>query len=190
MVVEKVRLFFSLLFTKIYFPNAKIVRFPSVFRGRKFFKFGKGFVTGYNCRIDVVSNEDTLQHVIIFGENVQINDNVHIAAGKKIQLGNNVLIASRVFITDHNHGSFPFESEINTPISDRKLSFDAVNIEDNVWLGEGVIVLPGVTIGKNSIIGAGTIVTKSIPENSIAVGNPARVIKEFCFISNSWRDVL
>ncbi|WP_308303877.1 DapH/DapD/GlmU-related protein, partial [Vibrio parahaemolyticus] len=62
-------------------------------------------------------------------------------------------------------------------------------IHDNVWLGEGVFVMPGVTIGKNSIIGAGSVVTKSIPENVIAVGNPAKIIKSFCLESNSWRTV-
>jgi acetyltransferase-like isoleucine patch superfamily enzyme len=51
-------------------------------------------------------------------------------------------------------------------------------IEDNVWIGESVVILPGVTIGKNSIIGANAVVTKSIPENSIAGGNPARIIKK------------
>lgn len=53
-----------------------------------------------------------------------------------------------------------------------------VKIEDNVWIGSGVIILPGVTIGKNSVVGAGSIVTKSIPENVVAVGNPCRVLRE------------
>jgi maltose O-acetyltransferase len=53
-----------------------------------------------------------------------------------------------------------------------------VKIEDNVWIGGGVIILPGVTIGKNSVIGAGSVVTRSIPRNSIAFGNPCKVIRE------------
>ncbi|EGQ7766529.1 TPA: acetyltransferase [Vibrio parahaemolyticus] len=189
MVVEKFRLLISLIFTKVYFPKAKIVRFPSVFRGKRYFKYGRGFVSGYNCRIDVVDNVNNLDFVIDFGSNVQINDSVHIAAGKKILIGNDVLIASRVFITDHNHGSFPEENEFLIPVAHRKLSFNSVIIHDNVWLGEGVFVMPGVTIGKNSIIGAGSVVTKSIPENVIAVGNPAKIIKSFCLESNSWRTV-
>ncbi|MEZ9201799.1 DapH/DapD/GlmU-related protein [Vibrio splendidus] len=189
MLIEKFRLAISLMLTKIYFPEAKIVRFPSVFKGKKLFNHGKGFVSGYNCRVDVVTNTDNLDFVIDFGDNVQINDNVHIAAGKKISIGNDVLIASRVFITDHNHGSFPEESEFSTPVSRRKLSFSSVIIHDNVWLGEGVFVMPGVVIGRNSIIGAGAVVTKSIPDNVIAVGNPAKIIKKFCSESNSWRAV-
>ncbi|MBL4677498.1 MAG: hypothetical protein JKY70_15040 [Mucilaginibacter sp.] len=61
-----------------------------------------------------------------------------------------------------------------------------VIIEDNVWIGETVSVLPGVTIGKGSIIGASAVVTKNIPPYSIAVGNPAKVIKTYNFESNSW----
>lgn len=190
MLVEKVRLIRSLVFTRLFFPGAKIVRFPSVFKGRSFLKFGKGLTVGYNCRVDVVSNVDDLESVIEIGSNVQLNDNVHIAGGKKVCIGDNVMIASRVFITDHNHGSFPCEQEFNLPVAERKLSFNAVVIQDNVWLGEGVSIMPGVNIGKNSIIGAGSVVTKSIPKDSIAVGNPAKVIKEFCCKSSSWRNVV
>ena len=53
-----------------------------------------------------------------------------------------------------------------------------ITIEDNVWIGGGTIVLPGITIGRNSVIGAGSVVTKSIPTYSVAVGNPCRVIRE------------
>ncbi|WP_219724535.1 DapH/DapD/GlmU-related protein [Halomonas urumqiensis] len=60
---------------------------------------------------------------------------------------------------------------------ERMLAGEPITIEDNVWLGGGVIVLAGVTIGENSVIGAGAVVTKDIPANVVAVGNPARVIK-------------
>lgn len=55
---------------------------------------------------------------------------------------------------------------------------DSVVIEDNCWIGAGVVICPGVTIGKNSVIGAGSVVTKNIPANSVAVGNPCRVLRE------------
>lgn len=189
MLVEKFRLFISLLWTKLFFRNAKLVRFPSVFRGKKYFYYGFGLVTGYNCRFDVFSHHSDGGYVLKVGNNVQFNDNVHIAACKEIVIGDNVLVASRVFITDHNHGSFPFEDEFELNVSKRKLSFSPVIIEDNVWLGESVCVMSGVKIGENSIIGAGAVVTKSIPKNSIAVGNPAKVIKTYCHETKEWREV-
>ncbi|MNY78908.1 Galactoside O-acetyltransferase [compost metagenome] len=64
------------------------------------------------------------------------------------------------------------------PAKRRLYSKGPVIIEDNVWLGEGVVVLPGVTIGENSIVGANAVVTKSIPKNCVAGGNPARIIRE------------
>jgi acetyltransferase-like isoleucine patch superfamily enzyme len=125
------------------------------------------------------------------GKNVQMNDYVHITAGENVTIGNNVLIASKVYISDTTHGeysanehSLPFDA----PVA-RSLSFKPVVIEDNVWLGEGVCVLPGVTIGFGTIVGANAVVTKSIPAMSIAVGAPAKVIKKFNQASGIWEIV-
>ena len=101
----------------------------------------------------------------------------------KIEIGNNVLIASNVQIYTATH---PVEiSERFTPnwTPESKEYFCRtyalpVRIEDNCWIGGGVIVLPGVTIGKGTVIGAGSVVTKNIPENVVAVGNPCRVLRK------------
>ena len=124
------------------------------------------------------------------GANIQINDSVHIAACKSISIGDNVLIASRVFITDHNHGSFPLEREFDLPPASRKLSYSPVIIEANVWIGEGAVVLPGVTIGACSVVGAAAVVTKSVPPDSLVVGNPGRVIKRFDRNTCSWESAI
>jgi len=84
-----------------------------------------------------------------------------------IEIGNDVTLAPRVHILAHDASTFNY-------VGYSKIG--KVKIEDNVFIGASSIVLPGVTIGKNSIIGAGSVVTKDIPENSIAVGNPAKVI--------------
>ena len=128
--------------------------------------------------------------VLKFGNNVQINDYVHIGAVENITIGNNVLIASKVFITDHNHGCYNGEIQ-DTPdsiVMKRKIYSNPVFIEDNVWLGEFVCILPGVKIGKNSIIGSMSVVTKNIPENSIAELVRKNVTNLTCISNNAGVD--
>lgn len=105
------------------------------------------------------------------GNETFINTNLTALDVGEIRIGDHVQIGPNVQLLTPTH---PVEPEL------RKAKWEAAKpivIEDNVWLGGGVIVLPGVTIGENSVIGAGAVVTRSIPKDSVAVGNPARVIK-------------
>jgi acetyltransferase-like isoleucine patch superfamily enzyme len=178
----------DLIITKLRFPEARIIRFPFDFRGRSLIRLGLRFTSGRYCRLEAHDVLNNGRPVLIFGADCQINDFVHIAAGSLIEIGNNVLIASRVFITDLNHGSYSGveHSFPESIVVKRKLFTSPVKIHNNVWLGEGVTILPGVEIGENSIIGANSVVTKYIPANSIACGNPAFVIKVYDVVSNSW----
>ncbi|EMI2316020.1 acyltransferase [Providencia rettgeri] len=110
---------------------------------------------------------------------------------EKVKIGNNVLIASRVFISDLSHGSYSenHHSLPNEIVSKRPLYSDPVIIEDNVWIGEGVIILPGVIVGENAIIGANSVITKNVEANCIYAGNPAIKIKEFDFLKRKWVSV-
>ena len=176
-----------LIFTKLSIKSARLVRLPVDIRGRKGIDFGYNLTTGYGCRLESFINNTG--KALIFGNNVQINDYVHINAVKQVKIGDNVLIASKVFITDLEHGSYSGDENDSFPetiVKDRPLSSKPVNIKDNVWIGELVSILPGVTIGENSIIGANSVVTKNIPANCIAVGNPAKVIKQFNITTNRW----
>ena len=116
------------------------------------------------------------------GNDVIINMNCTFVDNNRIDIGNNVLIASDVKIYTVTHTTDVVgrtNSQENKKISGcfcRTFSCP-VRIEDNVWIGGGAILLPGVVIGINSVIGAGSVVTRSIPENCVAVGNPCRVIK-------------
>lgn len=122
---------------------------------------------------------------IVIGNNCYINYFFSILCGgnSSVVIGDNVLIASFVLISSENHG---MDAGAKIPYMSQPLIGKSVNIENDVWIGEKVIILPGVTIGKRSIIGAGSVVTKSIPAYSIAVGNPAKVIKKWDFELNSW----
>jgi len=177
----------SVFYTKIKRFNVRLFRFPVDIRGGKFIEFGHGLTTGCHCRFEAYPSRN--EKVLIFGDNIQINDFVHIAARGSVIIGNNALIASKVFISDLSHGSYKGDENDSSPESipkDRVETSNAVKIGDNVWIGESAVVLPGVTIGKGSIIGASAVVTKDIPPNSIAVGNPAKVIKTYNFESKRW----
>jgi acetyltransferase-like isoleucine patch superfamily enzyme len=188
-----VRLFFSVFISKLLLSKkVRIVRYPFYVRGSKYIDWGNNFTSGVNLRIDADPIEllDN-KYVLHIGNNVQVNDYVHIGAVNKIVIGNNVLIASKVYISDHNHGNYKGldQSLPESDPSQRPIVSLPVFIEDNVWIGEQVSVLPGVTIGKGSIIGANSVVSKSIPPNCIAIGIPAIVVKKFNYNSSQWEKI-
>ena len=111
---------------------------------------------------------------VVIGKNFHATRNLIIQSCGKLVIGDNVLIASDVFICNYDHGMDCLsESYLNN-----ELVSAPVVIEDGVWLGDKAIVLKGVTIGEHSVIGAGSVVTKDIPDDVVAVGNPCRVIRK------------
>lgn len=187
-LITIINLVLSYIYTKLFNKKARLIRLPVVIRNKRYIKFGNGFTTGRYCRIDAFKTEEN-KHIIFIGENCQINDSVHIAGIKKIKIGNNVLIASRVFISDHNHGFYSGDEQ-SLPISlvaKRPLSSEEVVIGDNVWIGENCSVLPGAIIGNNTIIGCNSVVKGVLDSDSIYVGAPVRKIKEFDNIENKWK---
>lgn len=186
-----IRLLLSTLYTKLFYPKARLIRLPFDIRNTQLIDLGHNLTTGFGCRIEVHPVDKKKGKCLIFGQNVQLNDYVHIAAGENVTIGNDVLIASRVYISDLNHGSYSGDIQDSplTKPNDRPLSTKPVYIKDNVWIGESVCILPGVTIGRGCIIGAMSVVTKSIPDYCIAVGVPAKVVKRFDFKENVWISV-
>jgi lipopolysaccharide O-acetyltransferase len=186
-----IKLTFSLVYTKLFFSRARLIRLPFDIRNKKNINLGIGLTTGVGCRIEAYPQNSENKEVLVFGKNVEINDYVHIAAGEKIIIGDNVLIASKVFISDLNHGNYKGNYQ-DSPLSEpnsRKLSTSPIIIKDNVWIGEGVCVMSGVTIGVGCVIGALSVITKDLPDFSIAVGAPAKVIKIFDFDKKEWINV-
>jgi acetyltransferase-like isoleucine patch superfamily enzyme len=99
-----------------------------------------------------------------------------------VTIGNNVILAQNIVMSGLNHGY----EDVNLPIHKQPVSMSPIIIEDDCWIGANVVVTSGVTIGKHCVIAAGAVVTKSIPPFSIAVGNPARVIKQYNFEAAQW----
>lgn len=114
---------------------------------------------------------------IIIGDGCAFGSANHITAINRIEIGNHVLTGKNVLITDNSHGTTE-RDQLDIPPRLRALhSKGPVVIEDNVWIGDKASILPGVHIGKGSIVGANTVVSKDVPAYSLVVGNPARIIK-------------
>ena len=127
---------------------------------------------GENCYIEPPLHSNFGGHHVHLGKNVYANFNLTLVDDTHIYIGDCTMIGPNVTIATASHPVLPELREkgyqYNVP----------VHIGRNCWLGAGVVVLPGVTIGDNTVIGAGSIVTKDIPANVVAVGNPCRVLRE------------
>lgn len=144
--------------------------------------FGVGSeVVAYNSHLGQKLNAS-----LNIGNNVRATSRCRITCAGEIVIEDDVLLAPEVFITDHNHGMDP---EYKGGYSPQPLQVKSVRIEKGVWLGQRVTILPGVTVGKHSIIGANSVVTRSVPEYCIAVGNPAKVIKRWNLKTKEWEKV-
>lgn len=187
-----IRMLFHLLRTRLFYSGARLIRFPFELRNHRYIDLGKGLTTGVGCRLEALPQGGVQKKCIHLGANVQLNDYVHIGAIEHVSIGNDVLIASKVFITDHNHGSFDASSapeELSMPPISRPLRAKAVRIGDRCWLGENVVILPGVELGEGCVVGASAVVTKSFPPYSLLIGNPARLYKQYNFQSRQWERV-
>lgn len=123
---------------------------------------------------------------IVIGDRVTATSNLHIAAHSKITIGDDVMLASNVFIADAVHGY----QDADVPYKDQPMERVApIRIGKGCWIGQNVVILPGVSIGEQSIIGANSVVTKRIPKQCIAIGAPARVVKRWDRDARKWMPV-
>ncbi len=145
-------------------------------RRGKFFKWIRVFFA--KKIIKKIGKNVNIETGAIFTPNVEIGDNSSIGVKAEIvssvKIGNNVMMGPEVVIYSLNH---KFQDRDKTIIEQGYSEDEIVTIEDDVWIGRRAIILPGVTVKKGTVIGAGAIVTKSFPEYSVIAGNPAKVIK-------------
>lgn len=160
--------------------SAATIKHPFYMVGAKFIEIGQGFRGGRGLRLEALSKygQQKFYPKIIIGKNVSCGPNCHFGAINRIEIHDDVLIASNVFITDHQHGKINQEEIAQRAIKRPLYSKGPVIIEENVWIGENAAIMPGVRIGANAIIGTNAVVTKDVPPNAVYAGIPAKLIKQ------------
>ena len=155
------------------------IKTPSYIKGSKYITLGENFKALSGLRLEAWDSYCGYDYFpsINLGSNVSLGNNCHIGAIDQIIIGNNVLMGSKIYITDHFHGAISAEDKAIPPVQRKLFSKGPVIIGDNVWIGDNVVIMPGVTIGKGAVIGANAVVTKDVPDYGVAVGVPAKVIK-------------
>ena len=126
---------------------------------------------GKNCYIETPFHSNFGGGNVIFGDNVYANFNLTLVDDTYIEVGNNVMFGPNVTLATAGH---PIEPSLRK----KGYQYNApITIGDNVWIGANTLVMPGVKIGENSVIGGGSVVTKDVPANVVAFGNPCKVYR-------------
>lgn len=168
------------------FGKASNIFPPYNLTGQKNVVIGENTTILEHSRVNVWRDEQGNYPKVSIGNNCYIGYYFSLLAAADIVIEDHVLFASNVLINSHSHGMNP-ESE--KYYSEQPLTGGSIRIAEGCWIGEKVSILPGVTIGKKCIVGANSVVTKSIPDYSIAVGAPAHVVKQYDFGLHIWKNV-
>ncbi|MBL6657919.1 MAG: acyltransferase [Flavobacteriales bacterium] len=178
-------------FTELYRSSFKkmgrksILCMPFSVNGAKYISIESEVYIKPNSWLLALDDDASTNEKLSIGSKTYIGRNVHIVAIKGVHISSDVLISDNVYLADNYHH---FENG-NKPYKDQGVGFKKeVLIGQGSWLGENVCVLSS-HIGKQCIIGANSVVTKDIPDYSMAVGTPAKVIKKFDYTTNCWIEV-
>ncbi len=144
---------------------------------------GDNVWVGPGCWLQVVGSADSPGDVAIdIGSGTNFAGNCVVSASSSITIGEDVLFARGIYVSDHSHAF----GDAEAPVIDQGIDrVSAVVIEDGAWLGENVVVCPGVRIGRGAVIGANSVVVHDVPARSVAVGAPATVVRSLDMVPSA-----
>lgn len=182
----KSKIYTLLLSSCFYSIGCKTVIMPPLrFANLSLIQLGKRVTIHDHCWIQALSTKEerVIKPTLIIKDNVSIGMNATISAAKSIVIEDYVFTARNVYISDHRHKY----DDVNIPIALQGIHTPSeVKIGSHTWLGQNSVIMPGVKIGNHCIIGANAVVTKDIPNYSVAVGIPAKVIKQYDRNNCAW----
>jgi acetyltransferase-like isoleucine patch superfamily enzyme len=170
------------------FGKDSIIKYPYRIWNKRHIEIGSGtFVAEHSFfAVSTIVNSQNFTPCLRIGSDVHIGSNVIIGCIHQVIIEDHVLMADRVFISDHIHD---FQNT-KVPVLDQPLrSKGSILIKTGSYIGVNAVILPGVQIGKNAVIGASSVVTKSVPDYSVVAGVPAKIIKKYNFRTKKWKTV-
>ncbi len=181
----------SQLWARVLRVSSLRLHWTSRIVGAPHIRIGARFQAGRFLWIEAIHafNGQRFEPSIVFGDDINCSELVHIAAISKVVIGNGVLIGSKVIVTDHNHGIYNGAAQHSSPheLPNRRVLAGApVYIGPRAFLGDNVVVLPGSVIGEGAIIGPNSTVSGDIPPATIAFGNPARPVRRYDHATRKW----
>jgi acetyltransferase-like isoleucine patch superfamily enzyme len=165
-------------------PKSRL-EWPIKVQGAKYINLGKGVIiawNGYLCAIENYFGQQ-FQPEIHIDDHTYIGNNSHLVACRRIAIGKSVLVADGVYISDNLHGYQDIHTSI---LRNPMLVPGEVSIGDSSWIGENVCIFGDVQIGKHCVVGANSVCTRSLPDYSVAVGAPARIIRRYDPAREAW----
>lgn len=171
---------------RFYGVNSNIIK-PSRIVGSEYIEIGNNVNIYHGLRLEAVDAWNGIKYTpsIKIADNVGVQQNCHITCAGCITIGEYTSILPCVMITDITH---QYE-DIAVPPGYSDIDVNPVSIGKNCMIGFGSAIMPGVQIGDNCIVGANSVVTHDLPNGSVAVGNPAKIIKRYNYLSNRWEKV-
>lgn len=156
------------------FGRRSVLQLPVRLVNEHRISIGSGVFVGANSWLQVLDPDGDV--ALSLGDGVSIAGNVVLSASESLRIGNHVSFARNVYVADHSHAY----ADVTRPILAQGIADVApVEIDDGAWLGQNVVVLGGVRIGKGAVVSAGSVVTSNIGDHCLAVGAPARVVRRF-----------
>ena len=159
------------------FGDGTMISFPwNTLYGERWMRIGRNTMVGPHVTLSVGMGHDQIpvtDPVLVIGDRCLINKGTAIVAHFAIEIGDDVFTGHNCYITDQNHGY----EDLTLPIGAQTMPERPVRIGSGSWLGHGVVVLPGVTIGEHVTVAAGSVVTRDVPDRCIVAGSPARIVR-------------